>query len=116
MRAIVARHLPRTEATIAFFDSYPPMAPGPGNTALLATLNAVKRDLKLPEMAPLDPLRRGAADSGFVAAHVPTLGGLGTAGSGAHAPGEWVDLSSIERQALRSAALITRLSRERRTR
>ncbi|WP_326523167.1 M20/M25/M40 family metallo-hydrolase [Sphingomonas sp.] len=113
MRDIVGKHLPRTTATIEFFDSYPPMAPTPGNTALLAKLNAVNRDLRLSEMPPLDPLRRGAADSGFVAADVPTLGGLGTAGSGAHAEGEWVDLASIPRQALRSAALITRLSKER---
>ncbi len=113
MRAIVAQHLPKTGGTIDFFESYPPMAPTPGNSALLAKLNAVSRDLGLPEMPPLDPLRRGAADSGFVAADVPTLGGLGMSGGGAHAEGEWVDLRSIERQALRSAVLITRLTKER---
>ncbi len=113
MTAIVAQHLPRTTATITFFDSYPPMAPTPRNVALLATLNAVNRDLGLPEMPPLDPLLRGAADSGFVAAHVATIGGLGLTGSGAHAEGEWADLGSIQRQALRSAALLTRLSKER---
>jgi glutamate carboxypeptidase len=113
MRAIVAQHLPKTDASITFFDSYPPMAPTPGNTALLGKLDAVNRALGLPTMPPLDPLRRGAADSGFVAADVPTLGGLGPAGSGAHAAGEWVDLPSIQRQALRSAALLTRLTAER---
>lgn len=116
MAAIVERHLPGTDATLSFSDSYPPMAPTEGNAALLAKLNAVNRALGLPDMPPLDPLKRGAADSGFVAAHAPTLGGLGAAGSGAHADGEWVDLRSIPRQALRSAALLTRLARERSTR
>ena len=90
------------------------MAPTDGNRALLAKLNAVNRDLKLPEMAEMDPARRGAADSAFVAADVDTLAGLGVAGGNAHAEGEWVDLTSIPLQALRSAAFITRLSREKR--
>ncbi len=113
MAGIVAQNLPKTTAKLTFFDSYPPMAPTPRNVALLATLNAVNRDLGLPEMPPLDPLLRGAADSGFVSADVATIGGLGLTGSGAHAEGEWADLSSIPRQALRSAALMTRLSKER---
>lgn len=113
MKAIVAKNLPRTTATLTFFDSYPPMAPSPRNVALLDTLNAVNRDLGLPELPPLDPLLRGAADSGFVSGDIATIGGLGLAGSGSHAKGEWVDLASLPRQALRSAALMTRLSRER---
>ncbi|URW75518.1 M20/M25/M40 family metallo-hydrolase [Sphingomonas donggukensis] len=114
MQAIVAQHLPKTGATLTFFDSYPPMAPTPRNTALLDKLNAVNKALGLAEMPALDPSRRGAADSGFVAADVATLGGLGTLGAGSHAEGESVDLTSIPRQALRSAALITRLTQERR--
>lgn len=113
MAGIVEQHLPLTSATLSFSDSYPPMAPTDANAALLAKLNAVNRDLGLPETPPLDPLKRGAADSGFVAADVATIGGLGAAGTGAHAEGEWVDLTSIPRQALRSAALLTRLSTER---
>lgn len=116
MQAIVAQHLPKTDATLQFFDSYPPMAPSAGNRALLATLNAVNRDLGLPEMGEYDPAKRGAADSGFVAAYADTLGGMGVDGGGAHAVGETVDLASIQRQALRSAALITRLSTEPRAR
>ena len=111
MLAIVDAHLPRTEAEMVFADtSYPPMAPTEGNRALLARLNAVNRDLGLPEMAEYDPARRGAADSGFVAADVDTLGGLGISGGGAHADGEWVDLDSLVRQSQRAAALISRLS------
>lgn len=112
MRTIVGRHLPGTSATISFNDGYPPMAPTAGNRALLAELNRVNRDLGLPEMPEFDPARRGAADSAFVAANADTLGGLGVAGGGAHAEGEWIDLDSITRQAKRSAVLITRLSRQ----
>ena len=112
MRAIVAQHLPGTSAEISFDESYPPMAPTAGNRALLERLNAVNRDLGLPVMAEYDPARRGAADSSFVAALADTMGGLGAAGGMAHADGEWIDLGSLPRQALRSAALISRLSRE----
>lgn len=111
MAGIVEDHLSKTTAELVFAaDGYPPMAPTPGNTALLERLNAVNRDLGLPEMAAYDPARRGAADSGFVAADVDTLGGLGTAGSGAHAVGEAVDLDSLVRQSQRAAVLIGRLS------
>jgi glutamate carboxypeptidase len=111
MQAIVDGHLPRTGAELVFAgNGYPPMAPTEGNRALLARLNAVNRDLGLPEMAEYDPARRGAADSGFVAADVDTLGGLGIAGGAAHAEGEWVDLDSLVRQSQRAAVLISRLS------
>ncbi|MDG5489895.1 M20/M25/M40 family metallo-hydrolase [Sphingomonas sp. BGYR3] len=110
MKAIVAASLPGTQAEIQFAESYPPMAPTAGNRALLAELNRVNRDLGLPEMAEFDPAKRGAADSSFVADRADTLGGMGPAGGNAHAAGEWVDLDSIPRQALRSAMLITRLS------
>jgi len=111
MQAIVTDHLPLTTAELVFSDdAYPPVAPSEGNRALLARLNAVNRDLGLSQMDELDPALRGAADSGFVAADVPTLGGLGAAGVGAHAEGEWVDLDSLVRQAQRAAVLISRLS------
>lgn len=111
MQAIVAAHLPGTSATIAFSERYPPMAATAGNRALLAELNRVNTALGLAAMGEWDPMRRGAADSSFVAADVDVLSGLGAAGKGAHAEGEWVDLDSLRRQALRSAALIGRLSR-----
>lgn len=114
MLAIVARNLPGTSAKLDFQEGYPPMSPTPGNRALLTRLNAINRELQLPEMAEMDPAARGAADSAFVAADVDTLAGLGVAGGGAHAEGEWVDLTSIPLQALRSAVFITRLSRDRR--
>jgi glutamate carboxypeptidase len=113
MQAIVAEHLPLTTAELVFAeDGYPPMAPTAGNRALLAQLNGVNRDLGLPEMPEYDPARRGAADSSFVAADADTLAGMGAAGGGSHAEGEWITLSRLPRQAMRAAILMTRLSRE----
>ena len=113
MRNIVARHLPGTGAEISFDEgAYPPMAPTPGGKALLDRLNVVNRDLGLPAMAALDPLKRGAGDIGFVATEVDGLVGLGAAGSGSHAAGETIDIPSLARQAKRAAILMTRLARE----
>ncbi|MBF5090515.1 MULTISPECIES: M20/M25/M40 family metallo-hydrolase [unclassified Novosphingobium] len=112
MRAIVARTWPGAQAAITFEEGYPPMAPTPGNQALLARLNGVNETLGLPAMAPLDPLKRGAGDISFVAADVDGLVGLGPASTGDHSPAETTDVPSIWRQAKRAALLMTRLSRE----
>jgi len=115
MTAIVADHALGTDARIAFDPGgYPSMAPTDGNRALLAKLNGVNRDLGLAEMAPLDPLKRGAGDISFVAADVDGLAGLGPYSTGDHAPGEAVDIPSIARQATRAAILMSRLSAEKR--
>jgi glutamate carboxypeptidase len=112
MAAIVAEHLPGTTALITFAPGdYPPMAPTAGNRAILARLNGVNRDLGLEEMGELPPSERGAGDISFVAADVDSLAGMGASGSGAHAPGETVDIPSIFKQAKRTAILLTRLSR-----
>jgi glutamate carboxypeptidase len=112
MQAIVARHLPKTEASITFEETgYPAMAPTEGNRALLARLNAVNQTLGLPEMPAGDPASRGAGDIAFVA-FIDGLVGLGMAGEGSHAPGETADLKSLDTQAMRAALLMTRLSRE----
>jgi glutamate carboxypeptidase len=112
MRAIVAKHLPGASATIAFDEGYPPMAPTEGNRALLRRLNEVNADLGLPAMGELHPSKRGAGDIAFVAKDVDGLVGLGPAGDGSHAPGETVDLPSIQRQAKRAAILMSRLAIE----
>ena len=113
MQEIVAQHLPHTGAELIFSeDGYPPMAPTEGNRALLASLNAVNRDLGLAEMPEFDPARRGAADSSFVAADTAVLAGLGASGGGAHAPGEWIELDSLVRQSQRMAVWMSRLARE----
>jgi glutamate carboxypeptidase len=110
MRSIVDQHLAGTSAEIKMEDEYPSMAPTAGNRALLAVLNGVNRDLKLPEMQELDPLKRGAGDISFVADQVDGLVGFGAAGQGAHAPGETVDLTAFDRQIKRTALMLGRLS------
>ncbi|MES2904708.1 MAG: M20/M25/M40 family metallo-hydrolase [Pseudomonadota bacterium] len=111
MRAIVAQSLPGAQASIEFHpDGYPPMAPTAGNRALFAVLQGANRDLGLPEIGELDPVKRGAGDVSFVAADVDALAGLGTYSTGDHAPGEAVDIPSIWTQAKRAAILMSRLS------
>ena len=113
MQAIVADHLPGTDAAIEFEEGYPAMAPTAGNRALLARLNEINAALGLEPMAELDPLKRGAGDISFVADRVDGLVGFGALGHGSHAPGETVDLSSFDRQIKRTALLIERLSQPR---
>ncbi|MEO5972220.1 MAG: M20/M25/M40 family metallo-hydrolase [Sphingomicrobium sp.] len=111
MAAIVAQPLGGATAKIEFApDGYPPMAPTDGNRAVLARLNAVNRDMGLPEQGELDPVRRGAGDISFVAKDVDGLAGLGPASRGDHAPGETVDIASIFKQAKRAAILMSRLA------
>ena len=113
MQEIVARLGGGATAEISFGnDGYPSMAPTEGNKALLAKLNVVNKDLGLPQMPTLDPIRRGAGDIAFVAADVDGLVGLGSAGQGDHAEGENMDLTSIKRQGKRAAILMTRLAQE----
>ena len=63
-------------------------------------------------MPEYDPALRGAADSSFVANDTDVLAGLGAAGGGAHAPGEWIELESLVRQSQRMAVWMSRLARE----
>jgi glutamate carboxypeptidase len=115
MKAIVASPLPGATSNISFDDdAYPPMAPTPGNRALLARLNRVNADMGLATMAELDPLKRGAGDISFVAADVDGLAGLGPASTGDHTPAETVDIPSIFRQAKRAALLMSRLAADKR--
>ncbi len=111
MRDIVSNHLPGTDAEISFSEGYPSMPPTAGNRALLDLLNGINTALGLEPMRTLDPLRRGAGDISFVADKVDGLVGFGAVGHGSHAPGETVDLTSIDRQIVRTALLIERLSR-----
>ena len=111
MRAIVAQHLPGTDATIVFRDGYPAMSPTPGNARLLAVYDSASRALGYGPVAALDPGRRGAGDISFVAPLINGLDGLGALGTGAHAPGERVDLSTLTMQTERAALLLYRLGR-----
>jgi glutamate carboxypeptidase len=114
MAAIVAKHLPGTDAKLEFREGYPAMPETPGNLAVLGALNGINKDMGLPEMAVLDPLGRGAGDISLVASRVDSLAGMGTSGKGAHVPGETIELDSLTLQAKRSALLMSRLSGQKR--
>ncbi|MBT8400773.1 MAG: M20/M25/M40 family metallo-hydrolase [Rhodothermia bacterium] len=111
MKAIIDAHLPKTSAEITFDDSFPPMAPTDDNLELLSVLSKVSEDLGYGPVEPHDPMRRGAADVSFVAADIPVIDGLGTAGSGGHTIHETVDLRSIPIAIKQTAVLIYRLTR-----
>jgi glutamate carboxypeptidase len=112
MTAIVAKHLPKTEAEISFADTgYPAMAPTDASRALLVKLNGVNKSLGLPDMPEGDPDKRGAGDIALVS-FMPGLLGLGMGGEGAHAPGETADLKTMDVQAERAALLMSRLSKQ----
>ncbi len=110
MTSVVNRPLPGTEADITFTEGYPAMAPSAGNDALRERYNRASIDLGLGALGALDPGRRGAADISFVAPHTDALAGLGAIGSGAHAPGETLDLESIRRTAKRAALFMYRFT------
>ena len=112
MRAIVADHLPSTNATITFTDSYPAMGPTEENKALLKQLSEVCEALGFGEVEGYDPGRRGAADISFVADYVPGLDGLGSMGKGAHTPQETVDLATFNALIQRTAVFIYRLTQD----
>jgi glutamate carboxypeptidase len=111
MASIVQTSLPGARASLEFTEGYPAMPPTEGSRRLLAQLNGVNRDLGYPEMAELDPLRRGAGDIAFVSDIVDGLVGLGAGGQGAHAPGETMDIPAMRRQTRRAALLMSRLAR-----
>ena len=116
MQAIVAQHLPGTGAELVFgdgrlsADGADARATAPCSPASTRS-TATSAFPKWPNSTPPARRRRFLASS---PATSDTLAGLGAAGGGAHAEGEWVDLDSLPRQAKRAAILITRLTRERR--
>jgi glutamate carboxypeptidase len=111
MRAIVARHLPHTDAAIEFLDGYPPMAPTDGNRRLLSLFDKASQDLGLGAVAPVDPSRAGAADVAFIAHLVPmVIDGVGLSGHDDHSDKETADLRKLSVQAKRAAVLLHRLN------
>lgn len=111
MQRIMARHYPRTGATLTIDDAYPPFAPTDGNRRLLAVLDRGSRDAGLPPVDAVDPARAGAADISFVAGRVEAaLDGLGLKGRADHTVNETADLTMLAVQAKRAAILMARLS------
>jgi len=110
MRAIVVQNLAGAGASIAFEDSYPPMAVTPGNLKMLEAYSRASRDAGLGPIGMVPPEARGAGDIQFVAPLLDSLDGLGANGRGMHSPEEDLDPVSIERGAIRAALLIYRLT------
>lgn len=111
MKVIVARHLNQTNAEIIFEDGLPSMKPSEGNYELAKFLNTVSLDMGMGEVKPGDPGSRGAGDISFVAEFMDCLDGLGASGSGAHAPGETINMKQYPDLIKRSTILLYRLTR-----
>ena len=111
MQAIVATHLPNTNAELTFDAGYPPMAPTAGNRRLLTLYDRVSRDLGLWPVTAVDPSKAGAADVSFVADLVPMkIDGVGLSGHDDHTTKETADLRMLPVQTKRAALLLYRLS------
>ncbi len=111
MQVIVSSgNLPGTSATISFSESYPPMPPTEAGRNLAALYSEASQDAGLGRIDILDPSLRGAGDVQFVAPYTVGIDGLGAQGKGAHTDDEDLEISSIERGAIRAALLIYRLT------
>jgi glutamate carboxypeptidase len=109
MREIAGRSLNGTSATIRFDNEIPAMAPTDANYSLLRILDQASRDLGFEEIRALDPGDRGAGDISYLTHLIPGLDGLGAAGGGSHAAGEYVDLETLPKQIKRASVMIYRL-------
>ena len=113
MRAILAAHLPKTDATIEFDDGYPPLAPSDGNRKLLDLYDRASRDLGLGPVVAVNPRNAGAADVAFTEGLVEmALDGIGMRGRDGHTTKETADMGSLRTQARRAAVLLARLASE----
>ena len=111
MKAIVAQSLNGTQSTITFADGLPAMEPTEGNYKLVKFLNEISKDMGIGETKAGDPGARGAGDISDIAKYVDSLDGLGASGSGAHKPGELINLKEFPFLIQRAALMIYRLSR-----
>jgi glutamate carboxypeptidase len=112
MRTVAEHHLPHTTSELTFRDSYPPLAPTPGNKRLLATFDRVSRDLGFGPVAAVDPRSAGAADISFTAGYVEmAMDGLGPGGGDDHTVDEFIDLRTLSLQTKRAALLLYRLGK-----
>jgi glutamate carboxypeptidase len=112
MTEIVAKHLPRTNATITFDEGYPPFAPTDGNYELLKQLSKVSTDLGFMPVEAVNPSNAGAADISFTSPYIEMgLDGLGMGGKNDHTVNETGDLKVLPMQCKRAAVLLYRLTR-----
>ena len=112
MNAITARSLNGTKSSIRFTDGLPAMEPTAGNYKLVSYLDKITRDMGVGATLAGDPGARGAGDISDSAKYVDCLDGLGASGSGAHKPGEVINLKELPLLIQRAALMIYRLSRD----
>jgi glutamate carboxypeptidase len=113
MQQIVARHLPKTHATLTFGEGYPPLAPTEGNNQLLAYYNKTSEDLGLGKVTAVNPRDAGAADISFTAGYVDmAIDGMGLFGGSGHTEKEYANLNWLPRQTKRCALLMYRLTND----
>jgi glutamate carboxypeptidase len=112
MLKIAEDSLPHSQSKLTFIDSYPAMEETEANKALLAKLNMLHEDIYAAPAKSFPPERRGAADISFIAPYVTSMDGLGVSGSGAHAPGETMEVDSMLFATKRAAVFIKRLLEE----
>jgi glutamate carboxypeptidase len=112
MQAIVAAHLPKTDAKISFDEGYPAMARTPAGEKLLHEWSGVSMALGLGPVLEGGPMTRGAGDISFAAPFLPGIVGVGMLGEGYHAEGETAYLDALAKQAKRDAIFMERLSHE----
>ena len=111
MQEVVAKHLPRTNATLVFDEGYPPLAPSDGNFALLDKYNKVSEDLGFGKVRAVNPRDAGAADISFTANYVEmAMDGLGLGGGYGHTDKEFADLRILPMQTKRMTILMYRLT------
>jgi glutamate carboxypeptidase len=84
MKAIVSQNLNGTSASISFTDGLPAMEPTEGNYNLVKYLDRITQDMGIGTPSPC------VSD---IAKYVDSLDGMGASGSGAHKPGELINLS-----------------------
>ncbi len=111
MKAIVSQNLNGTSASISFTDGLPAMEPTDGNYNLVKYLDKVSQDMGIGTTKAGDPGARGAGDISDIAKFVDSLDGMGASGSGAHKPGELINLKEFPLLIQRAALMIYRLSR-----
>ena len=87
------------------------MEPTEGNYKLVSYLDGISKDMGIGATRAGDPGARGAGDISDIAKFVDSLDGMGASGSGAHKPGELINLKELPILIQRAALMIYRLSR-----
>lgn len=104
---VAATHVPDTAADLTVTASHPPMEKSPASGRLVDLAQAIAAELGFTVR---DALTGGASDANTTAAAgLPTLDGLGPVGGDDHAPGEWLDMTSVAPRISLLAGLLLRV-------